>query len=82
MNIAYVLTNWAGDGLTQETAYGPQLSVDYPEVTYEDITAQSADIVPFLNPNQYIIKVVCDDVILDALETSPNYYVISSEVVE
>ncbi len=36
MSQATVTCPWSGDGLTTQTAFRPQLAVDYPAVTFPD----------------------------------------------
>lgn len=74
---AEILTPWAGTG-TQENPYRPLLIDDHEVVLYRDTTGQVAEnIRP--DPNLLIIEIVCDDLVLDAVESDPKYEVLTSE---
>ena len=81
MNRAEVLTMWEGDGLSQDTAFSPQITTDHPTIAkYEDVTGQpSENLSP--SPNIFLCKIECDDATLSAIEADANYEVFWSEVI-
>ena len=78
-NRAEILTAWEGDGLSEDTAFSPSITTDYPAIAkYQDITAQpSAELTP--NPNMYNVLIECDDATLALIEADPKYSVIISD---
>lgn len=76
---AAVVTPWTGAG-THANPYRPKLAVEYPGVTWDDITGQTTkQIVP--SPNAYTLLIRCDGTTLDAIEDDTDYVVLWTEAV-
>lgn len=71
MRRAQVLTFWAGNGLTPETAYTPDVA-RFGLAAWTDTTAQPGENLP-PTPNLVIIEIVCDPAVLDAIAADPAY---------
>lgn len=81
MNIAHIVTAWAGSGADTDP-YIPAVLVDYPGiVSTHDVTNQPVpNILPA--PNAYTVRVTCDDATLAAIQADSSYVVLYWEVVE
>lgn len=76
---AAVVTPWTGSG-THADPYRPKLAVEYPGVTWNDITGQTvAQLLP--SPNAYTLLVTCDGDTLDTIEDDTDYVVLWTEAV-
>ena len=76
---AAVVTPWTGTG-TKADPYRPKLAVEYPGVTWDDITGQTvAQLLP--SPNAYTLLVTCDGDTLDTVEDDTDYVVLWTEAV-
>ena len=80
LNRAQVLSAWKGDGLSEDTAFSPSITTDYPAISKcQDITAQpSAELTP--NPNVYSVLIEVDDSTLALIEADPLYIVLTSDI--
>jgi hypothetical protein len=76
MNRAIVVTPWVGDG-TPGNSYRPEIADTY-DLNWTDITGQDDQTQIIPDPNAYTIEVICDDTMLNTLESS-NYIVLWSE---
>jgi len=75
-----IVSQWRGDGQSDETAFGPVLAalLTLPGEGFEDVTGQpSANLTP--DPNVYIVRVRCEAATLDAIEADSRFAVLWSE---
>jgi hypothetical protein len=72
---ARIVTPWAGDGISLQTSFRPNVFVDHPLGAGEqavDVTGQpEASIVP--SPNAYTVEAILDNTKLAAIEADANY---------
>ena len=75
MNIATIVTPWAGTGIFDDP-FHPLLLDDYPGIAgYEDVTGQpSTNLFPA--PNAYTVSVTLDDATLAAIQADSTYVVL------
>ena len=74
-----IITPWAGSGI-QTDKNRPQLLDDYHDIVQTDTTDQlSENLHP--NPSIYIVKVTCEDAVLNAIEADNKYQVLWAEEV-
>ena len=74
---AEITTTWTGTG-AQDDDNRPQLGDDYALRKWEDVTGQpSANLRP--DPNLYVVRVECEEAVLDAIEADADYLVLWSE---
>ncbi|KKL83460.1 hypothetical protein LCGC14_1974480 [marine sediment metagenome] len=76
---AEIVTPWIGAGIDNDPNR-PQLGDDYAIKRWEDTTGQlSANLHP--DPSIYIVKVLVEAAVLDAIEADNNYQVLWAEEV-
>jgi len=76
MNVAYVVTQWIGDG-SYENPMMSELLGSY-ELKTEDITRQEASqITP--SPNAFTIRIECDQSTLDLIAADERFIVLDVE---
>ena len=75
-----IVSQWRGDGQSDETVFGPVLAalLTLPGEGFEDVTGQpSANLTP--DPNVYIVQVRCEAETLDQIEADGRFLVLSEE---
>lgn len=77
MNRLEILSEWTTDNM----GFLPTFCIDYPSIPTQDVTGTpGVNLTPA--PNQLVLEVLCDDAALAAIEADPNYFVLSSEVID
>lgn len=83
---ATVLTQWTGTGNDPDDGVGvdyfrPKILNDHPGISlFSDITSQAILELP-TDPNLYVIAIECPESVLDDISGDPNYYILTSEVI-
>jgi hypothetical protein len=65
------ITACVGDGLTSETAYGPEFQDSGLQFSYTDLTGHEGSERP-TSPNAFVCEVTADESVLDAIDAFPN----------
>jgi hypothetical protein len=65
------ITACVGDGLSPETAYGPEFQSSELQFSYTDLTGHEGTERP-TSPNAFVCKVTAEESVLDALDALPN----------
>lgn len=75
--LAQVLSPWVGEGTTSNP-YRPQLSDDYPAITWQDITGtETAQLIPPVNV--VILEIQTHEQTYQTIASDPAYTVISTK---
>lgn len=75
---AYVITRWAGDGQTLQTAFRPELGVDYPLLTCRDVVGHPSSSLP-PSPNIYVAEVTVDDAVAAQIAADGKYRYLTTD---
>ena len=65
------ITACVGDGLSPETAYGPEFQSSELQFSYTDLTGHEGTERP-TRPNAFVCEVTAEESVLDALDALPN----------
>jgi hypothetical protein len=75
--IAQILSPWIGDGTTA-SPYRPQLSDDFPGVSWQDVTGtDAAKLIP--ETNSVVLEIETDEQTINEIASNPAYLVIWQE---
>jgi len=70
------ITACVGDGLTSETAFGPEFQFSELQLSYTDLTGHDGTERP-TSPNAFVCEVTADESVLNTIDKLPN----TSEIV-
>jgi len=74
---AQVLTGWVDAGEDVEVpGMTPEVALDYALEVYGDMTLQKY----VSDPNLFVVEIICDEAVYDAIDVDPKYIVLASEV--
>ena len=65
------ITKCVGDGLTSETAFGPEFQLSDLQLSYTDLTGHEGAQRP-TSPNAFVCQVTADERVLNAIDKLPN----------